>query len=39
MDIPVEDLRRVQFDIEKRRPAALVFVPEHAEHFPQVSWR
>src|SRR6187399_2375452 len=28
LDIPVDGLRRVQFDIEKRRPAALVFVPE-----------
>ena len=36
LDIPVEALRRIQFDIEKRRPAALVFVPENARDQPQV---
>ena len=36
IDIPVDGLRRIQFDIEKRRPATLVFVPESVEHQPQV---
>ena len=29
-------LRRIQFDIERRRPATLVIVPEQADHEPQV---
>ena len=36
LDVPLPSLRRIQFDIEKRRPAALVFVPESVEHQPQV---
>jgi hypothetical protein len=31
-----EDLRRIQFDIERDRPATLVIVPEMAQHEPQV---
>jgi hypothetical protein len=34
--IPFEGLRRVQFDIEKNRPATLVLVPEKFENRPQV---
>jgi len=34
LDIPYNDLRRIQFDIEKQRPATLVVVPEREE--PQV---
>jgi hypothetical protein len=34
--IPFEHLRRVQFDIEKDRPATLVLVPELFENRPQV---
>jgi hypothetical protein len=34
--IPFEGLRRVQFDIERERPATLVLVPELARHAPQV---
>jgi hypothetical protein len=33
---PIESIRRVQFDIEQRRPATLVIVPEHPEHEAQV---
>jgi len=36
MDIPIAGLRRIQFDIERKRPATLVIVPEEAEHEPQV---
>ena len=36
LDIPFEDLRRIQFDIERRRPATLVIVPEHRENHAQV---
>ena len=34
--IPVEGLRRVQFDIERSRPATLVLVPEEARDEAQV---
>lgn len=34
--IPFDGVRRVQFDIERSRPATLVIVPEHASHEPQV---
>lgn len=34
--IPFEGLRRIQFDIERRRPATLVIVPEEPSHEPQV---
>lgn len=34
--LPFEKLRRVQFDIERNRPATLVLVPEHAIDEPQV---
>ena len=34
--IPFTGLRRVQFDIERNRPATLVFVPELPHHEPQV---
>ena len=36
MDLPIEDLRRIQFDIERTRPATLVIVPDHAGDEPQV---
>ena len=36
LDIPFERLRRVQFDIERNRPATLVLVPEQATDEPQV---
>jgi len=36
MALPIEDLRRIQFDIERDRPATLVIVPEMAQHEPQV---
>jgi hypothetical protein len=36
LDIPYDGLRRVQFDIERTRPAVLVIVPEHPADRPQV---
>jgi hypothetical protein len=36
LDIPFEGLRRIQFDIERRRPATLVIVPEHRDYQAQV---
>lgn len=46
LDIPIRELRRVEFDIEKSRPATLVFVPDShppevlivpVEHYPEVA--
>ena len=34
--IPFEGVRRIQFDIERNRPATLVVVPELGHHEPQV---
>jgi len=34
--VPLEGLRRIQFDIERDRPASLVIVPEQAHDEPQV---
>jgi hypothetical protein len=36
LNIPVERLRRIQFDVERTRPATLVIVPEHPSDEPQV---
>jgi hypothetical protein len=36
LDIPFDGLRRIQFDIERERPATLVIVPEHPRNEPQV---
>jgi hypothetical protein len=36
LDVPIENLRRIQFDIERQRPATLVIVPERPEDEPQV---
>ena len=36
MDTPIQGLRRIQFDIERGRPATLVFVPDSAASPPQV---
>ena len=36
LDIPISGLRRIQFDIERTRPATLVIVPEEASDEPQV---
>jgi hypothetical protein len=36
LNVPFDRLRRVQFDIERDRPATLVPVPEHPEDEPQV---
>jgi hypothetical protein len=33
--VPVQDIRRLQFDIEKARPATLVIVPERPTDLPQ----
>ncbi len=34
--VPIENVRRIQFDLERRRPATLVIVPEHPSDEPQV---
>ena len=34
--VPIAELRRIQFDIERHRPATLVIVPEHAAYEAQV---
>jgi hypothetical protein len=36
LDVPIENLRRIQFDIERQRPATLVIVPERPQDEPQV---
>jgi hypothetical protein len=36
LDVSFDRLRRVQFDIERDRPATLVIVPEHPSDEPQV---
>ena len=36
LDIPYERLRRIQFDIERTRPATLVIVPDRPTDEPQV---
>jgi hypothetical protein len=36
LDVPIDNLRRIQFDIERTRPATLVIVPEDATDEPQV---
>jgi hypothetical protein len=36
LDLPIEELRRIQFDVEKTRPATLVIVPEQPGFEPQV---
>jgi hypothetical protein len=36
LDTPFDGLRRIQFDIERDRPATLVVVPESPRHQPQV---
>ncbi len=36
LDVQFLELRRIQFDIERTRPATLVIVPENATHAPQV---
>ena len=36
LDIAFSGLRRIQFDVERQRPATLVIVPEHPADEPQV---
>jgi hypothetical protein len=36
LDVPIDNLRRVEFDIERDRPATLVVVPERPLDEPQV---
>jgi hypothetical protein len=36
LDVPFQGLRRVQFDLERQRPATFVIVPETATQEPQV---
>jgi hypothetical protein len=34
--LPIGGIRRIQFDVERDRPATLVIVPEEPHHEPQV---
>jgi hypothetical protein len=36
LDVDIENLRRIQFDIERDRPATLVIVPQRPQDEPQV---
>ena len=36
LEVPIENVRRIQFDIEKERPATLVIVPDSPAHDAQV---
>lgn len=36
LNVGVERVRRIEFDVDKGRPATMVIVPEDAEHGPQV---
>jgi hypothetical protein len=36
LDVPFPGVRRIQFDIERRRPATLVIVPDDPQREPQV---
>jgi hypothetical protein len=36
LDLPLEDIRRIQFDVERARPATLVVVPHSPSHPPEV---
>jgi hypothetical protein len=36
LDVTISDIRRIQFDIERDRPATLVIVPISPHHQPQV---
>ena len=36
LSIGFDELRRIQFDIERDRPATMVIVPEEAHYEPQV---
>jgi len=36
LDVPIDNLRRIQFDIERARPATLVIVPNDPTDEPQV---
>ena len=36
LDVPIDHVRRIQFDVEKGRPATFTVVPEQPRHEPQV---
>lgn len=36
LSVPIENVRRIQFDIERERPATLVIVPDAPSDEPQV---
>jgi hypothetical protein len=36
LNVAIDEIRRVQFDIERQRPATLVIVPEHPRDQPQI---
>jgi hypothetical protein len=35
IELPMKDVRRIQIDLEERRPAVLVIVPHTAEYEPE----
>jgi hypothetical protein len=36
LDVPIEGIRRVEYDIDSLNPATLVIVPQNSSHRPQV---
>jgi hypothetical protein len=34
--VPIAEVRRVQFDIERTRPATMVILPEHADYEAEI---
>jgi hypothetical protein len=36
LDVPFNEVRRIQFDIERGRDATLVIVPEHISNWPRI---
>lgn len=36
LDVPYSEIRRIQFDIERERPATFVIVPDNPSHQPEV---
>ena len=35
LDVPIDNLRLVEFDLEKERPATVIIVPEHPQDPPR----
>jgi hypothetical protein len=36
LDLPIEDIRRIELSVERGRPATLMVVPRSSQHDPQV---